>query len=178
MQQRYRTAHGRLLPWQSGRSGLMHRYQVSANYHRSERGTCLGLYHHRWRDGPALWACPTAHPTCPTADSGGAVPATDAAEYPCPPTAAQIAAGDNCTVSYGDPPEASSKSAPISYIPAPTPGSGTTTTTARLQQLRRPPKRLQRQRLRPRPAPWPSLVPARIPGTHSWAAFCSSTGAS
>ena len=35
-------------------------------------------------------------------DSAGHSPATDAAAYPCPPTAAQAAAGNTCGISYGD----------------------------------------------------------------------------
>ena len=49
------------------------------------------------------------------------LPATDAASYPCPPTAAQTAAGDSCVLAFGD----SSSSDPqvkvlISFVPAPT----------------------------------------------------------
>ncbi len=40
--------------------------------------------------------------TCPATDSGGGSPTTDAALYPCPPTPAQQAIGDVCTLSYGD----------------------------------------------------------------------------
>jgi hypothetical protein len=40
--------------------------------------------------------------TCPATDSGGASPTADAALYPCPPTAAQQAIGDVCTLTYGD----------------------------------------------------------------------------
>jgi hypothetical protein len=77
--------------------------------------------------------------TCPTTDSGGGSPATDAAKYPCPPTAAQIAAGDSCTLAFGDG-GGKSQTVPISFVPAPTPlspaaaaaatASATTTTTA------------------------------------------------
>jgi hypothetical protein len=70
-------------------------------------------------------------PTCPTSDSGGAAPATDAANYPCPPTAAQIAAGDVCTLSFGDS-AGKTQTVAISYTPAASAtggGSGTTTTT-------------------------------------------------
>jgi hypothetical protein len=47
------------------------------------------------------------------------VPATDAASYPCPPTAAQVAAGDSCEIVYGD---LAGKQAAvdISFVPAPT----------------------------------------------------------
>ena len=74
-------------------------------------------------------------PTCPTADSSGGDPATDAANYPCPPTAAQIAAGDVCTLSFGDSGPrrgGQTQTVPISYTPAASAtggGSGTTTTT-------------------------------------------------
>ena len=40
--------------------------------------------------------------TCPATDTGGASPTADAALYPCPPTAAQQAIGDVCTLTYGD----------------------------------------------------------------------------
>jgi hypothetical protein len=39
--------------------------------------------------------------TCP-ADSTGGNALTDAANYPCPPTPAQQAAGDTCTIAFGD----------------------------------------------------------------------------
>jgi hypothetical protein len=39
--------------------------------------------------------------TCPT-DSAGGNAFTDAAAYPCPPTAAQLADGDSCTLSFAD----------------------------------------------------------------------------
>ncbi len=39
---------------------------------------------------------------CPSADSSGGNPSTDAAQYPCPPTTAQQAAGDSCVIAYGD----------------------------------------------------------------------------
>ena len=51
--------------------------------------------------GPPCGPSPDAA-TCPATDSSGADPATDAAKYPCPPTAAQQAAGDTCNLTYGD----------------------------------------------------------------------------
>ncbi|HLX89922.1 MAG TPA: neocarzinostatin apoprotein domain-containing protein, partial [Acidimicrobiales bacterium] len=39
---------------------------------------------------------------CPATDSAGNSPSADAADYPCPPTAAQESAGDTCTLTYGD----------------------------------------------------------------------------
>jgi hypothetical protein len=51
--------------------------------------------------GPPCGPPPDAG-TCPTTDSAGGNPATDAAKYPCPPTAAQIAAGTTCQVTFGD----------------------------------------------------------------------------
>jgi hypothetical protein len=46
---------------------------------------------------------PPCVPTlCTGNDSAGNSPYTDAANYPCPPTAAQIAAGDTCVVAVGD----------------------------------------------------------------------------
>jgi len=40
--------------------------------------------------------------TCPSTDSAGLSPAADAANYPCPPTAAEQAAGITCSLSFGD----------------------------------------------------------------------------
>jgi hypothetical protein len=40
--------------------------------------------------------------TCPATDSAGNSATADAALYPCPPTPAQQAAGDTCTLTYGD----------------------------------------------------------------------------
>jgi hypothetical protein len=67
--------------------------------------------------------------TCPSTDSGGGTPATDAAKYPCPPTPAQTAAGDACTLSFGDS-GGKTQTVPIAFVPAPTPAAATTTTTA------------------------------------------------
>jgi hypothetical protein len=39
---------------------------------------------------------------CTGTDSTGGNPYTDAAGYPCPPTAAQQAAGDTCVIAVGD----------------------------------------------------------------------------
>jgi hypothetical protein len=39
---------------------------------------------------------------CPATDSAGNSPSADAADYPCPPTTAQEAAGDTCELTYGD----------------------------------------------------------------------------
>lgn len=40
--------------------------------------------------------------TCPSTDSSGGNPSTDAAAYPCPPTPAQQAAGVTCVIHFGD----------------------------------------------------------------------------
>lgn len=40
--------------------------------------------------------------TCPATDSAGQSPAADAANYPCPPTPAQQAAGVVCQITFGD----------------------------------------------------------------------------
>ncbi len=40
--------------------------------------------------------------TCPSTDSAGGDPATDAADYPCPPTPAQQAEGVTCSLRFGD----------------------------------------------------------------------------
>jgi hypothetical protein len=72
--------------------------------------------------------------TCP-ADTSGGDAATDAAAYPCPPTAAQLAAGVSCTLAFGDE-GGKTATVPISFVPAPTPtppgtgGAATTTTVA------------------------------------------------
>ena len=73
---------------------------------------------------------------CSGPDSAGNDPNADAALYPCPPTTAQLAAGDTCTIAFGDE-QGKTASVPIAFVPAPTPsppGSGgapaTTTTTA------------------------------------------------
>jgi hypothetical protein len=55
--------------------------------------------------------------TCPV-DSSGGVAATDAANYPCPPTAAELAAGDSCILSFGDQ-LGKAATVPISFAPAP-----------------------------------------------------------
>jgi hypothetical protein len=57
--------------------------------------------------------------TCP-ADSSGGNAATDAANYPCPPTAAELAVGDSCTLSFGDQ-EGKTATVPISFVLAPPP---------------------------------------------------------
>ncbi len=51
--------------------------------------------------GPPCGAAPAAV-TCPATDSAGQSPTADAANYPCPPTAAQQAAGVICQLNYGD----------------------------------------------------------------------------
>ena len=48
--------------------------------------------------GSGMPATTTTIPNCTTSGDG----ATDAAKYPCPPTAAQQAAGDTCVVAIGD----------------------------------------------------------------------------
>jgi hypothetical protein len=64
----------------------------------------------------------TVGPPATGTDSSGGDAATDAASYPCPPTAAQVAAGATCEMTFGDSGGASA-SAPISFA------SSTTTTT-------------------------------------------------
>ena len=51
--------------------------------------------------GPPCGPAP-AVATCPATDAAGNSPTADAALYPCPPTAAQQAIGDVCTLTYGD----------------------------------------------------------------------------
>jgi Neocarzinostatin family len=67
--------------------------------------------------------------TCPPSDSTGHTPSADAAAYPCPPTAAQLAAGVTCVLAFGD---AGGKQAtvPISFVPAPTAAAPAAATTA------------------------------------------------
>ena len=70
--------------------------------------------------------------TCP-ADSTGGNTVTDAANYPCPPTAAEVAAGVGpCTIAFADQ-KGAMVTVPITYVPPAqlaTGGGGTTTTTA------------------------------------------------
>jgi hypothetical protein len=79
--------------------------------------------------GPACGGPGDAITPCPATDSTGGTPAADAAKYPCPPTAAQIAAGDTCTLSFGDL-GGKQGTVPITFVPKATPAAGTTTTTA------------------------------------------------
>ena len=51
--------------------------------------------------GPPCGPAPAAG-TCAATDTAGNDPTADAALYPCPPTAAQQAIGDVCTLAYGD----------------------------------------------------------------------------
>jgi hypothetical protein len=83
--------------------------------------------------GPPCGASTDIITTCPGADSAGLDPATDAANYPCPPTAAQQTAGVTCTIGYGTA-VGNRASAPIVFSgetppPPPTPATSTTTTT-------------------------------------------------
>jgi len=82
-------------------------------------------------------------------DSSNGSAATDAAKYPCPPTAAQIAAGDSCEITFGDANNDdvsqnisfASQSAPAATPTAPapaapsTPATTTTPTTAKVTPL-------------------------------------------
>jgi hypothetical protein len=70
-------------------------------------------------------------PVCP-ADSTGGNTVNDAANYPCPPTAAEVAAGVGpCVITFADQGGAR-VSVPITYVPPAqlATGGGTTTTTA------------------------------------------------
>jgi hypothetical protein len=71
---------------------------------------------------------PPALLTCPATDSGGMSPTADAALYPCPPTAAQQAIGDVCTLTYGD--SAGDSGMATILFGAETPPAATTTTGA------------------------------------------------
>jgi hypothetical protein len=55
--------------------------------------------------------------TCPTDSSGGDA-ATDAAKYPCPPTAAQQSIGDSCILFFSDM-QGKSQSVDISFVASP-----------------------------------------------------------
>jgi hypothetical protein len=68
---------------------------------------------------------------CPATDSAGNSPSADAADYPCPPTTAQQAAGDTCQLTYGDE-SGDSASASIYFVgqtPPPPPTFYITTTS-------------------------------------------------
>jgi hypothetical protein len=56
--------------------------------------------------------------TCPATDSSGGNPTTDAADYPCPPTAAQQSIGISCTLSFSDQ-GGKFQSVDISFVPDP-----------------------------------------------------------
>ena len=76
--------------------------------------------------GPPCGATSDIVTPCPTTDSSGGNTTTDAAKYPCPPTAAQQAAGVTCSLNYGD--QANDSSSVTIYFTGET--TGTTTTTA------------------------------------------------
>jgi hypothetical protein len=57
--------------------------------------------------------------TCPATDSSGGNPFTDAAAYPCPPTAAQLSIGISCVLSFGDE-GGKEQNVDISFLPNPT----------------------------------------------------------
>ncbi len=78
--------------------------------------------------GPPCGPAPAAA-TCPATDAAGNSPTADAALYPCPPTAAQVAKGDMCQVTYGDV-NNDSGVATISFASTPTTAAPTTPATA------------------------------------------------
>jgi len=69
----------------------------------------------------------TTGPPATGTDSAGNDAATDAANYPCPPTAAQIAAGDGCVIAVGDI-SGDKVPVPIQFAPNAQPEPTTTTT--------------------------------------------------
>lgn len=73
----------------------------------------------------------TTGPPATGPDSSGVSAATDAAKFPCPPTATQQAAGVTCVVSFGDL-AGKQVSVPISFVPGaqPSPPTAATPTTA------------------------------------------------
>ncbi|HXX90692.1 MAG TPA: hypothetical protein VEI83_10770 [Acidimicrobiales bacterium] len=52
--------------------------------------------------GPPCGTSGAVISTCPATDSAGKAPAADAANYPCPPTPAQVTAGVTCVITFGD----------------------------------------------------------------------------
>jgi hypothetical protein len=79
--------------------------------------------------GPPCGVAAYLAATCPATDSAGQTPSADAANYHCPPTAAQIAAGASCVLAFGD---AGGKQGTvnISFVPAPTPAAPVTAPAA------------------------------------------------
>lgn len=75
--------------------------------------------------GPPCGKSTDAIATCPAMDTNGNSPAADAALYPCPPTAAQLAAGDQCQLNFGDDDGDSAPAVNLTFQ-----GESTTTTTA------------------------------------------------
>jgi len=67
--------------------------------------------------GPPCGGSGDLFATCPATDSGGVSPATDAPKYPCPPTTAQISAGDSCVIAFGDS-GSKQQTVDISFVPA------------------------------------------------------------
>jgi len=79
--------------------------------------------------GPPCGPTPAAV-TCPATDNANNSPAADAAKYPCPPTAAQVTAGDVCQLTYGD--EANDSAvATLNFASAPAPTTTAAPTTTR-----------------------------------------------
>ncbi len=76
-------------------------------------------------NGPPCGPAPSVV-TCPATDSKGKSPTVDAAAYPCPPTAAEQAIGDVCTLAYGDEANDAAQGNILFGTEAP---PGTTTTT-------------------------------------------------
>jgi len=77
-------------------------------------------------EGPPCGASNDVITVCPGTDSAGQDPTSDAANYPCPPTAAQQAAGATCVVLYGDE-NGDRASVPILFPNEGLPPSSTTT---------------------------------------------------
>jgi hypothetical protein len=77
--------------------------------------------------GPPCGPSPAAV-TCPATDAAGTSPTADAALYPCPPTAAEVAKGDTCQITYGDI-NNDSGVATINFAASTTPTTAAPTTT-------------------------------------------------
>ena len=86
--------------------------------------------------GPPCGPAPAAA-TCPATDSAGQSPTADAALYPCPPTAAQQAKGDDCTLTFGD--EANDSAEGTITFASTAPASTTPPTTAPVTATTKPP---------------------------------------
>ena len=117
--------------------------------------------------GPPCGPSPDAA-TCPATDSAGQDPTADAAKYPCPPTAAQQAAGDTCNLTYGDA-TGESASATILFGSEPAPSSTPTTAAPAPVATTRPPTTAA-------PSATPTTAASRAPTVAPATSSLASTG--